>query len=85
MFLTPTDKEEVICTVNSCGNKSLTYCNGVTTKLVKNGIKYISEPVTHICNVSFKYGVFPHKKKIAKILPLFKSGEKHLFINCITI
>ena len=85
MFLTPTDKEEVIRTINSCGNKSLTDCKGVTTKIVKNVIKCISESVTHICNLPFKYGVFPHKMKIAKILPLFKSGEKPLFINYLPI
>ena len=83
MFLTPTDKEEVIRMVNSFRNKSLTDCNGVMMKLVKNVIKCISEPVTRICNLSFKYGVFPHKMKIAQnqILPLFKSGENtYLFI-----
>ena len=83
MFLTPTDKEEVICTVNSCGNKYLTDCDDITMSLVKNVIEHISEPMTHIqvCNLSFKCGVFPHKMKTAKLIPLYKSGEKHLFIN----
>ena len=75
------DKEEVIHTVNSCGNKSSTDCNGITMKLLKNMIKCISEPVTHICNLSFKYGIFPQKMKIVIKLSLIKSGEKNLFIN----
>ena len=49
--------------------------------LVKNLIECISEPVIHICNLSLKHGVFPHTRKIAKAIPLFKSGEKHLSTN----
>ena len=61
MFLTPTDKEEVIRTVNSCGNKYSADCNDIMTSLVKNVIECISEPMTHICNLPFKLGVFPLK------------------------
>ena len=34
-----------------------------------------------ISNVSFQTGVFPDKIKIAKVVPLFKSGEKDVFTN----
>ena len=30
----------------------------------------------HICNISFKTGVFPSRKEIAKLIPIFKSGAK---------
>ena len=68
MFLTPTNKNEVICTVHSCGNKTSADCKGITMSLIKNVIECISEPVNHICNLSFKHGDYPHKMKIAKVI-----------------
>ena len=42
MFLTPTDKEEITPTVNSCGNKYSADCDGITMSLLKNVIECIS-------------------------------------------
>ena len=50
-------------------------------KVVNNIIHSIVKPVTHICNSSLVSGVFPDKMKIAKIIPLFKSGIKTEFNN----
>ena len=61
MFLTPANKNEVIRTVHSCGNKTSGDCNGITMSLVENVIECISEPVTHACNLSFKHSVFEIK------------------------
>ena len=49
--------------------------------MVKQIINQIVRPLVHICNVSFQTGVFPDKMKIAKVVPLFKSGEKNVFTN----
>lgn len=35
----------------------------------------------HICNQSFKTGIFPNQMKVSKVLPLYKGGDKHLFCN----
>ena len=35
----------------------------------------------HICNLSFQVGKFPEQMKIAKVIPLYKSGERHHFTN----
>ena len=44
--------------------------------IVKHIITSIIKPLTHIFNTSFKTGVFPDKLKIAKVIPVFKSGIK---------
>ena len=49
--------------------------------LVKLVIEGISKPLTHICNLSFQTGSFPNQMKIAKVIPLYKNGSKHLFTN----
>ena len=43
---------------------------------VANIIPVISKRLTHICNNSFKTGVFPSRMKISKIKPIFRSGTK---------
>ena len=44
--------------------------------IVANVIPVISKPLTHICNNSFKTGVFPSRMKIAKIKTILTSGAK---------
>ena len=39
------------------------------------------KPLTHIFNLSFQLGIVPLKLKIAKIIPVYKSGDKRLPIN----
>lgn len=45
--------------------------------IVKDVISGISKPLTHIFNFSLQTSQFPNKTKIAKVIPLFKGGEKH--------
>ena len=44
--------------------------------IIKQVIYHIIKPFTHICNNSFENGVFPSKMKIAKVVPIFKAGDK---------
>ena len=46
-------------------------------KLVKNIIGDIIEPITYICNLSLKLGIFPDVFKVAKVIPIFKAGDIH--------
>ena len=47
-------------------------------KTVKDSIKI---PLAHIGNLSFDTGIFPVDLKIAKIVPIFKSGDECTFTN----
>ena len=79
MFLTPVDEMEVSRMVKSCKNKYSTDSNELSMYVVKRIIVNIVTSVTHICNLSFKKGVFPDKMKIGKIIPIYKSGKRE---NC---
>ena len=35
----------------------------------------------HICNLSFSKGIFPQEIKIAKVIPILRSGDKSQFNN----
>ena len=49
--------------------------------IFKKVISTIVTPLTHFCNRSFNNGAFPSKMKIAKVIPIFKTGEKNVFTN----
>lgn len=56
-------------------------CNDINMKTVKKVIEGISEPLTYIYNLSFQTGKFPNKMKIAKVVPLYKTGDRHHLTN----
>ena len=37
--------------------------------------------MSHIANISFEMGIFPDRMKIAKVIPIFKSGLQDSFTN----
>ena len=37
------------------------------------------QPLTYIYNKSFEFGIFPDEMKIAKIVPIFKNGNRKEF------
>ena len=53
----------------SIGHDELDMC------LIKKLIPYIVVPLKHIFNLFLLKGVFPESMKIARVIPLFKSGN----------
>ncbi len=81
LVLGSVETTEIIDIVNSCKNKTSTDWNGIDMTLLKKVIDSIANPLTYICNLSFTTGIFPHKMKTAKVIPLYKAGDKHQFTN----
>ncbi len=48
---------------------------------IKEIIDYIIDLLTHICMLYFQSGVIPHEFEIAKVIPLYKSGDPNNFSN----
>ena len=59
----------------SCGN------DGISTKLLKAIKQEICKPLTIIINQSLATGIFPDPLKIAKVIPLYKKGDRRLLDN----
>ena len=53
----------------------------IDMKILKKVIEGISELQTFSSNLSFQTGKFPSKMEIAKVVPLYKSGDRHQFTN----
>lgn len=48
---------------------------------VKNIIDCIAKPLSHICSLSLQTGIFPNKMKTAKVIPVYKSRDRHTLSN----
>ena len=59
----------------SCGYE------GISTKLLKTCKFEICKSLTLIINQTLSTGIFPDTLKIAKVIPLYKKGDKALFEN----
>ena len=81
MFLKPVEEKEIIDIVHDCKNKTSTDYNEIDMIIVKRVIHGISKPLMHIFNLSLQTGQFPNHMKIAKVVPLYKTGDKHQFTN----
>ena len=81
IFLSPTTVQEVTDIVstlkpsNSCGQ------DGISSNLLKVIIPNIVKPLVHIFNRSLATGIVPSQFKVAKVIPIFKSGDKFSFNN----
>lgn len=67
--------------MNNFKNKKSTDSTDLDMTLIKTVMEAIVKPLAHICNISFRTGIFPTNMKIAKIIPIHKSGDKHQFNN----
>ena len=67
--------------VSNLKNKSSNGQDLVSSKILKETINTITEPLCHIINLSLKTGKFPDKMKIAKVHPIFQSDDNKIFKN----
>ena len=81
MFLNGVNRKEILDVIKLFANKTSTDYNGLNMFILKKITNFIVEPFLHICNLSLSKGVFPDVMKIAEVIPLFKSGDKHVFNN----
>ena len=81
MFLNPTTEEEVHKTIQSLKNSKCHQHNDMPVFMWKLISDYITLPLKRIINHSFESGVFPDTLKTAKIVPLYKSGDRESCTN----
>jgi Endonuclease/Exonuclease/phosphatase family len=55
--------------------------SGISVALLQKIIAFISEPLRHIFTLSFANGIVPQQLKVAKVIPIFKSGCKESLDN----
>ena len=55
--------------------------DNIGPKLVKTVSACICTPLLHIFNLSIRNGIVPDELKIAKVVPVYKKGDKKLACN----
>ena len=81
IFLDLTTEFEIINIVNSLRSGIAAGYDKISIWSVKDSSALISSPLSHIVNLSLKSGIVPDQLKIARVLPLFKSGDNNMLSN----
>ena len=78
IFITPTNHIEILNIINNMENKNggIDYIN---TKTLKALSVHIVDQLVHICSID--KATWPDASKIAEIIPIQKSKEKHIPTN----
>lgn len=77
----PTTSYEIKDIIANLKPKKTTGFDDINQKVVIKSANEISEVLSEIVNVSFKMGLVPDELKIAKVIPIFKTGDKSQITN----
>ena len=80
MAVLPVNESDVIDIIKNLKNSSPGW-DSIAAKVVKATYPHFIEPLTHIMNLSITQGIFPKELKLAKVIPLFKTGDPMIFSN----
>lgn len=73
-YLSPVTENEIKSLLNSFKPTSPGY-DDIPPKLLRLTSEFIAAPLCYTINLSFKTGIFPSKLKIAKVTPIYKTGD----------
>ena len=80
-LLTQSVIDEVVNIIKSCKPKHSKDCDDINMYVLSKVTDQIVKPLVHIFNLSFSSGIFPSEMKTAKVIPVFKSGNRSDFSN----
>ena len=78
IFLSPITSAEIIDIINKLDSRK---SNNISPKLLKALSSSFSNALSYLFNSCMLSGVFPDELKIAKVIPLYKSGSSNLMSN----
>ena len=81
MFFESATEHELVEIINSFSNGVAVGYDNLDAFVIKQVIDLIVKPFTHIVNLSISSGIFPDLLKIARVVPIFKSGDRKLISN----
>lgn len=80
-FFEPVSEIEVLEVIADLKNSNSSGEDNISNNVVKKCMKLISKPLAYLINSSLNQGIFPDKLKLAKIIPVYKSGNKNKLEN----
>jgi len=76
-FMKPTDKIEIYKIIADLKSSCTEGVDGICSKILIAVADLIAQPLMHCINLSLLYGIVPSMTKIARITPIYKSGDKN--------
>ena len=81
IFLNPTTEDEVKKCIENLKPKSSAGIDSISNRLIILLKEVLIKPITSLINLSYEQGIFPGIFKTAKVIPLYKSGNKSEIVN----
>ena len=75
IFLPAISENETLRAINSLKNASAGW-DQIPTFIAKRSIQHYLKPLTYLINKSIHQGICPDELKVAKVFPVYKSGDK---------
>ena len=70
-------ENEVYKLLDKIDSNKATGLDNIGARFIKDGAKVISLPISYLINLSFEKSAFPEDFKQAKVVPLYKKGDKN--------
>ena len=80
-FFKPISSDEIVKVVKDLKSNTSPGYDDIDIKVVKKIIIHICQPLSAIFNKCLDCGIFPDKLKIARVIPIFKSGSQEVLSN----
>ena len=80
-FLEAVTKHELQTEIKNLNPRKSSGYDGLSVKVIRNVANEISEPLSHIFNLTFITGNIPDNLKKGSITPVFKANETNEFKN----
>ena len=81
MYAEPTDKNEPLWQVMNLNSSKSPGPDNIRPGLIKEVIAAIMDPLLYTYNLSISTGIVPEKLKTAKVVPVYKKGNRSLASN----
>jgi len=81
IFLPPVTKSELFLLIYKLNKSKAPGNDNIGPERVQIIASVIIDPFLHICNLSFLNSIVPEKLKIAKVIPVFKKGDRSISSN----
>lgn len=76
IFLSPVTPSEVLLRINQLNVKKAAGLDSITAKVIKSCGETIAPVIATIINNCFQEGIYPGGLKVARVIPIYKSGNK---------
>ncbi len=81
IFIEPVESHHILAITKKLKPKVSCGHDGISTKLVKETIDCIIQPLTYIINRSLDSGIVPNQLKVAKVIPIYKASDQSQLKN----